>query len=247
MSKKSDCNIVKDLLPTYIDGLCSKESKEFIEDHLRNCVDCKEVFEMMQDEIKVEDLGSGKKEEELTIDQKKIINSVREKMQQDIRRKTNFYRIMCVAIIILVLIMLLPIKSIPKNKITFHSQSYKVKDYMGSESVKYSDIKENTAIFMGEGIDVDDANFHYFDSSSTNFEKEICMEEKWISENEYLTIVDLEATYPIKKYSYSIEVIDGKKVLMLNKAKTSVISGEQEGKYRVTIMVPDNIDECKVN
>lgn len=246
MGKKSDCNIVKDLLPTYIDGLCSKESKEFIEDHLRNCPDCKEVFEMMQDDIKVEDLGPGKVEEELTIDQKKIIESVREKMQRDIRRKTNFYRILCVAIILFVIALMLPVKSIPGNKITLKSNSYKVSEGKGSESKKFDDLKNDPVIFIGDGVQVDDTNFYQF-GADADFEREIYMDEKWIEDNEYLSIVNLESTYPIKKYSYTVENIDGKNILMLNKANTSVISGEQEGSYRVTFMISGKIDGCEVN
>lgn len=39
---KDKCNIVKDLLPSYIDGLTSRESNEFIKEHIRTCNDCKE-------------------------------------------------------------------------------------------------------------------------------------------------------------------------------------------------------------
>ncbi len=31
------CNIVKDLLPAYIDGLTSKDTNKEIEDHLKDC------------------------------------------------------------------------------------------------------------------------------------------------------------------------------------------------------------------
>lgn len=39
---KDKCNIVKDLLPSYIDGLTSRESNEFIKEHIKTCNDCKE-------------------------------------------------------------------------------------------------------------------------------------------------------------------------------------------------------------
>lgn len=34
------CNIIRDLLPSYVDGICSADSKETIEQHLASCADC---------------------------------------------------------------------------------------------------------------------------------------------------------------------------------------------------------------
>ncbi len=43
-----DCNIIKDLLPLYIDGCCSKESEKIVEEHIRSCDECKKLFEDMK-------------------------------------------------------------------------------------------------------------------------------------------------------------------------------------------------------
>lgn len=45
-----NCNIVKDLLPLYIDGCCSAESAEAAEEHLRGCESCRAVYEAMRAE-----------------------------------------------------------------------------------------------------------------------------------------------------------------------------------------------------
>ncbi len=42
-----DCNIVKDLIPLYIDSCCSEESMSLVENHLKNCSKCKTVFDSM--------------------------------------------------------------------------------------------------------------------------------------------------------------------------------------------------------
>ena len=49
-----DCKIVQDLLPTYIENLTSKETNEYIKNHLKECKDCKKVLENMQNDLKVE-------------------------------------------------------------------------------------------------------------------------------------------------------------------------------------------------
>lgn len=43
-----NCNIVKDLLPLYIDGCCSEESKNVVEEHMKACDECKKLFEDMK-------------------------------------------------------------------------------------------------------------------------------------------------------------------------------------------------------
>ncbi len=35
------CNVTKDLLASYLDGICSDESKELVEEHLRDCDSCR--------------------------------------------------------------------------------------------------------------------------------------------------------------------------------------------------------------
>lgn len=39
-----NCEIVKDLIPLYIDGCCSKESEKAVKEHLENCNCCKQFF-----------------------------------------------------------------------------------------------------------------------------------------------------------------------------------------------------------
>ncbi len=42
-----NCDIVKDLIPLYIDGCCSEESRKIIEEHIENCVSCKKLLDDM--------------------------------------------------------------------------------------------------------------------------------------------------------------------------------------------------------
>lgn len=44
---KLSCEIVRDILPLYIDGICSKESAESVEAHLKDCEGCRSCFERM--------------------------------------------------------------------------------------------------------------------------------------------------------------------------------------------------------
>ncbi len=48
-----NCNIIKDLIPLYIDNCCSKESGEIIEEHLEVCTKCKSVYEDMKNTTEI--------------------------------------------------------------------------------------------------------------------------------------------------------------------------------------------------
>lgn len=47
-----DCNIIRDLLPTYIDGLTSEESNQMIEEHLNSCEECRQLADALGSDVK---------------------------------------------------------------------------------------------------------------------------------------------------------------------------------------------------
>lgn len=47
MNRELECEIVKDLLPLYVDGMVSDVSKKSIEEHLEHCKDCTEMYRNM--------------------------------------------------------------------------------------------------------------------------------------------------------------------------------------------------------
>lgn len=50
---KCECDIVKDLMPLYIDDLLSENSKKFVEDHMDSCESCKKYYEKLSSEIEI--------------------------------------------------------------------------------------------------------------------------------------------------------------------------------------------------
>lgn len=50
------CEIIRDLLPSYIDGLTSNESNQEIEKHLGTCKECRECLTAMEEELPAEDI-----------------------------------------------------------------------------------------------------------------------------------------------------------------------------------------------
>ena len=54
MKEKKNCKIVQDLLPNYIEKLTNDETNIFIEEHLKECEECRNILENMKIELKVD-------------------------------------------------------------------------------------------------------------------------------------------------------------------------------------------------
>ena len=59
--KNKDCELVKDLLPSYVDGLTSDETNEFIESHVKECPECKALLNDMKRETVAAETVKSKK------------------------------------------------------------------------------------------------------------------------------------------------------------------------------------------
>lgn len=43
------CSVIQDLLPLYLDKICSEESKQMVEEHLEECENCNRMLDMLKD------------------------------------------------------------------------------------------------------------------------------------------------------------------------------------------------------
>ena len=71
------CDITKDLMPLHIDRLCSETSSTFVEQHLSSCEQCKEVYEQMLTEFKLEQVET----KEMAIQQKQPFEKMNNAMK----------------------------------------------------------------------------------------------------------------------------------------------------------------------
>lgn len=45
---KITCDVIQDLMPSYVDGILSEDSRELVEEHLKSCKECQKMLEIMQ-------------------------------------------------------------------------------------------------------------------------------------------------------------------------------------------------------
>ncbi|MGN0295442.1 MAG: DUF4825 domain-containing protein [Lachnospiraceae bacterium] len=67
MNHKLPCELIRDLFPSYIDGLTSEVTNELVEEHVSECSSCREILEDMKAPAVLQD-GSRSKEEQEEID-----------------------------------------------------------------------------------------------------------------------------------------------------------------------------------
>ena len=61
------CDIIKDLMPGYIDGLLSEAGSDAVREHLEDCEACKHVYMQMKEEIILQ--GEGRQGENIFVEQ----------------------------------------------------------------------------------------------------------------------------------------------------------------------------------
>ena len=69
------CEMIRDLLPSYIDELTSDVTADIIRDHLSSCSDCRRALEDMQGEKFIPDTAGMIKDEKQNIDYLKKVKS----------------------------------------------------------------------------------------------------------------------------------------------------------------------------
>lgn len=87
---KKDCKIIQDLLPNYVEGLTNDETNKFVEEHLKECKECNEMFSNMKKEFY-------KKESE----EKENVNFLKKHKKQIKRLKLILLIILAIFIIVI--------------------------------------------------------------------------------------------------------------------------------------------------
>ena len=76
------CEIVRDLLPLYIDGVCLEGSRELVEEHLKECEACSREYQMM----KLPALEEESKEDFAAVEEQ-LLKEGKEQIETGVRRR----------------------------------------------------------------------------------------------------------------------------------------------------------------
>lgn len=100
------CKIIKDLLPLYHDGVCSEESKNMVEEHLKQCESCRNELQAMNSELPLTNRAENLAEAEVV---QKLSKSWRKGIIKSVL-KGVFLTLVTVIIILLIIYIFVGIK-----------------------------------------------------------------------------------------------------------------------------------------
>ena len=90
---KTECSIVKDLLPLYVEDMVSEETAQYVSDHLNSCADCKAEYDALKSDSPL-----------TNIEKKPDVNTEQAKSFKTIMRRMNRqFNSMAYALIILLI------------------------------------------------------------------------------------------------------------------------------------------------
>lgn len=92
---KANCNIVKDILPLYIENVVSEDTKAFVEEHLQNCDACKKEVSLLKSSLEIPEVVISEKDDLAFL----------KKIGLDIRKKIVFTGILSAVITVLIVIL----------------------------------------------------------------------------------------------------------------------------------------------
>lgn len=134
------CEIIKDLLPSYVDELTSAESNEEIESHLEYCPECREYLEEIRKDIEVDKAGEDKNIE--------IFIKVKEKTVQMI-----IGVVMIVAVIASIVYAKWEAKYVNGRSITSDEVNVSLKEEEGIQMLVFEPKDEGVVFLMGHTLD----------------------------------------------------------------------------------------------
>ncbi|HWQ73343.1 MAG TPA: zf-HC2 domain-containing protein [Desulfitobacteriaceae bacterium] len=107
---KTSCEIIKDLLPLYHDGVCSNDSKTMVEEHLAYCDSCKAELQAMDNELPINNAEQNLNEAEAV---KKLSKRWKKGMVKSLLEGI-LITIVIIALVALVLYCFMGIRFVPK-------------------------------------------------------------------------------------------------------------------------------------
>lgn len=93
---KISCNIIEDLLPLYVDDIVSEDSRQLVEEHLRECPACRKMQEEMQKENRLASAGKGSNSSRTNTTEAEPLRKIRRR----IRKKRIVFVLLAVILVV---------------------------------------------------------------------------------------------------------------------------------------------------
>lgn len=162
--KNKDCELVKDLLPSYIDNLTSDETNEFIEAHIKSCPECKAYLDELQKSTSTDEKEKSKK----------FVKFAKKNKRKMRILKSIVFLVLAVIFVNYVRNVVIYTSIVKKNEESRASTNYHYQSYMYyKDLIMFAEyyVKDNKALWTNSIVHFDDSEknsscIHYFDGTT---------------------------------------------------------------------------------
>ena len=206
---KYPCGIIKDILPLYIDEVCTPESTEIVETHLSECTACKNLYNTMKSSNSFADLCPVAHDSKMADSLKQVKHSINKKI-----RNIALCAIGAVALCLGAYLLLFqsPIKDVPLEDITISADVYSLEELMnqGTEA-----LPDTEAVVKSQENDTS-PRYKVTVPGLGRF----TITEETIKKCKYVSAISIESKYFLKKVEQTTN--DG--IIYISKLKTTVLN-----------------------
>ena len=226
MKNDLPCDIVKDLLPGYIEGLSSKVTNIAVEEHLSECTECKGIANnMMSEGVKPMDELYENKDKQLL---KKIKNKL--------NRRTKVIIAVSVAAVVTVTASVYALFTAPIKNVDLSAVKVSAKVYPVSSLEKIEAKSDEKRIVIGKGDNEvkisggESDNSEEFEITIPDIENDgITVTGSVLDKTEYITTVSWSSPYFLREIRYDAERNEkSDDVLYISAFKTTVLDNKAQ-------------------
>lgn len=224
MKIKLPCEIVRDLLPGYIDSVLSSLSREAVTEHLLGCEECSRLKDSMQNGNQdLEGLDGGEEEDKILM----------KKIRKRLNRKLKI-AVLCFAVSIVILfgafqiLFRVPLKEVPLSDISVSATVYPIEDIKqeGDGSVTISMGEEDTSEVFSVAVPE-------LGGSSINISEEAAEKS-----GNVITAVTVSSLYFLRDISYA-DVADAEEDTIYISAFKTTLLGNRAQDYNSSTVSMD--------
>lgn len=137
---KVHCNVIQDMIPLYIENICSEETRQMVEEHVGECEECRNMLAMALKPTEIENTLQERFGQNAKPDEAQEEVAIYHKIRKQVFRKTAKRVALIAACIICVLVVGSVIMYVPFSKATY-------------EQAKIEIVEKKNGVFLDTYID----------------------------------------------------------------------------------------------
>lgn len=212
---KFPCKVIQDMLPLYIDGVCSDESSAMVQAHLADCEKCKKHYEAMRM------IEQNVKEDARDM---KLENGLKNlKSRIDRRMFFGIFSAVFAALLVFTAIGTLhtqPLKELGPEDIQVSAAVYSVEEL---DALRVDGDDASVTIRKGENDAGDIITVQIPELSNA----EVSMTENVLDEGGYITVINWNSAYHIRQMSWEWSA-EEEDTIYVDSIKTSILNNRAE-------------------